>query len=100
MLPGKPHQKFSRKTFDEKRIAFRLLVQSSGPETPVNSISRVAVLRRLQGQGQGQATTRSGHAANKDRKNLVAAWNWGLKPFGFMVLDTLRPAYWWLLGYL
>lgn len=22
---------------------------------------------------------RSGYAANKDRKNLVAAWNWGMK---------------------
>jgi len=26
-----------------------------------------------------QKETRSGYAANKDRKNLVAAWNWGMK---------------------
>lgn len=26
-----------------------------------------------------QAEVRSGYAANKDRKNLVAAWNWGMK---------------------
>jgi hypothetical protein len=26
-----------------------------------------------------QKEERSGYAANKDRKNLVAAWNWGMK---------------------
>ena len=26
-----------------------------------------------------QKEARSGYAANKDRKNLVAAWNWGMK---------------------
>jgi len=28
---------------------------------------------------QNQAAQRSGNGANKDRKNLVAAWNWGAK---------------------
>jgi len=27
----------------------------------------------------GQAESRSGYAANKERKNLIAAWNWGRK---------------------
>lgn len=31
---------------------------------------------------QSQAEGRSGYAANKDRKNLVAAWNWGIKYLG------------------
>ena len=26
-----------------------------------------------------QAETRSGYSANKDRKNLIAAWNWGVR---------------------
>ena len=31
---------------------------------------------------QEQTKTRTGNAANKDRKNLVAAWNWGIKYIG------------------
>lgn len=37
---------------------------------------------------QNQAKTRSGNSANKDRKNLVAAWNWGVK---FMQLLRVNP---------
>lgn len=37
---------------------------------------------------QSQFETRSGHAANKDRKYLVAVWNWGIK---YMGLPTPNP---------
>ena len=37
---------------------------------------------------QKQAQKRSGYAANKDRKNLLAAWNWGIK---YMALPAPNP---------
>ena len=37
---------------------------------------------------QKEAKARSGYAANKDRKNLVAAWNWGIK---YLDLPTPNP---------
>lgn len=68
-------QKHSRKTFEEKKTAFRLLLQSVPPKTPVKDITRMMILSHL----KKQAASRSGNGANKDRKNLIAAWNWGLK---------------------
>ena len=68
-------QKHSKKTFEEKKTAFRLLLQSVPPKTPVKDITRMMILSHL----KKQASSRSGNGANKDRKNLIAAWNWGLK---------------------
>lgn len=34
---------------------------------------------------QHQTKTRTGNAANKDRKNLIAAWNWGIKYLGLSI---------------
>lgn len=67
--------KHGKETFGEKRTAFRLLLKSLLPETLIKDIGRIQILGHL----QGQAMSRSGNAANKDRKNLVAAWNWGLR---------------------
>jgi len=68
-------QKHSKKTFEEKKTAFRLLLQSIPPKTFVKDITRMMILSHL----KKQAGSRSGNGANKDRKNLIAAWNWGLK---------------------
>ncbi len=70
--------KFVMKTFQEKRIAFKRFFLSVKPELPVERLTPGQVLKHLQGQAQ----ERSGHAANKDRKNLVAAWNWGVRYLG------------------
>lgn len=67
--------KFSKKTYEEKKFAFRLLFTSIDPGCPVGELHQGDILSHL----QQQAETRSGNAANKDRKNLVAAWNWGCK---------------------
>ena len=48
------------------------------PEAGVQALTLGKVLMVL----QVQFKTRSGYAANKDRKNLVAAWNWGMKYMG------------------
>ena len=79
-------QKYSAKTFDEKRRAFRELFAAKdrsgmpivNPSGDVLKLCPGNVLEALQVQFQ----ERSGYAANKDRKNLVAAWNWGIKYLG------------------
>lgn len=64
--------KHSRKTYLEKRLAFKYLLKSILPDTPINEIHKGDVLQHL----KKQYKSRSGNSANKDRKNLVAAWNW------------------------
>jgi integrase len=67
--------KVSIKTFDEKKRAFRLFFESVGPDLMAKDLNPGKVLTHLQVQSQ----KRSGYAANKDRKNLIVAWNWGRK---------------------
>ena len=79
--------KFERKTYNEKRQALRALFSATQGRSkqpivnamaPVTSLTAGKVLAVL----QVQFMQRSGNAANKDRKNLVAAWNWGVKYLG------------------
>lgn len=72
-------QRFSDKTFKEKRDCMRGLLRYFGPNTRVDEISPGQALDYL----QSHFKQRSGYAANKERKNLVAAWNWGIKYRGF-----------------
>jgi integrase len=67
--------RFVGKTYSEKRLAFRLLLRSFSPEAEVTLLHKGQVLAHFSRQAQA----RSGCAANKDRKNLVAAWNWGVE---------------------
>jgi len=66
-------EQFSDKTYQEKRLSYRQLFQSVDPTFPVEELTPAIMLKHLQKQMQ----ERSGYAANKDRKNLVAGWNWG-----------------------
>jgi len=75
--------KFSKKTYLEKQYVFKLLFQQLDPEYPVTMLSPGQVLSFL----QKQTEKRSGNAANKDRKNLVAAWNWGTKYLGLPAMN-------------
>lgn len=76
-------QKFSTKTYGEKKKTFKefFAVRNDkgmpliDPTDPVETLTSGAVLNVLQVQYEA----RSGYAANKDRKNLVAAWNWGIR---------------------
>lgn len=67
--------KFIGKTYSEKRLSFRLLLQSFSPDMAVSGLGKGAVLAHFSRQAQA----RSGYAANKDRKNLLAAWSWGVE---------------------
>lgn len=67
--------KFSEKTYKEKKSMFQRFFKQVAPELQVESLKPARVLAYV----SKQKVIRSGYAANKDRKNLVAAWNWGMK---------------------
>jgi integrase len=67
--------KFSDGTYNEKKTMFRSFFKEVKPGLPVTALKPAKVLAYVTKQKEA----RSGYAANKDRKNLVAAWNWGMK---------------------
>ena len=62
-------------TYKEKTAAFKRFVKfhELDADFPVSAISKDMCRLFLKEQND----TRSGYAANKDRKNLVSAWTWG-----------------------
>ena len=77
-------KQFVKLTFEEKRFAFKLFFQSVNPRLPVEKLMSIMVLKHL----QSQESSRSGNSANKDRKNLRAAWEWGIR---FLDLPERNP---------
>lgn len=66
--------KFVKLTYEEKKRSFQYFFSGGfSPESPVTSLEPLSILKYF----QDQANKRSGNAANKDRKNLSAAWSWG-----------------------
>jgi len=66
---------FAIKTGAEKKSLFKRFFKAVDPATPVSQLKPGSVMKFI----TDQKDNRSGYAANKDRKNLVAAWNWGMK---------------------
>jgi integrase len=66
---------FTVKTYQEKHSMFARFLKDVDPIMPVKNLKSAAVITYVMKQKEA----RSGYAANKDRKNLVAAWNWGMK---------------------
>lgn len=64
---------FSEKTYKEKKSMFRRFFKVVNPNQQVSDLTPAMVLDYI----LLQKKNRSGYGANKDRKNLVAAWNWG-----------------------
>jgi len=79
-------QNFTTNTFNEKRVAFRQFFFSSGckPSMSASELTPYQAQRAL----QAQSISRSGNSANKDRKNLSAAWVWGVE---FFYLPEMNP---------
>jgi integrase len=65
-------QRHTPKTYDEKKRAFRSLFKSVDRYLFTDNLHKRQVLDHL----SEQARIRSGYAANKERKNFIAAWNW------------------------
>lgn len=71
-------ERFSYKTYNEKHLAFSGLLKVVRPDSAARDLSPADARECL----TLAAKTRSGNAANKDRKNLAAAWKWGSKFLG------------------
>ena len=69
--------KFVRKTLNEKVLSFKFFFKFARllPSDPVEKLSPYIAVGTL----QKISVTRSGGAANKYKKNLSAAWEWGSK---------------------
>jgi len=67
--------KLSPRTIEEKNLVFKRFIEFFGAEFPVQKLGHPQALKYL----TKQFKDRSGYSANRDRKNLSAAWNWGSK---------------------
>lgn len=79
-------ERFSSKTASEKKLAFKHMLKVLRPGMPVDGITAqdgFTVLRKV-------ALSSSGYAANKTRKNLAAAWEWGKKYYGLPSVNPFR----------
>lgn len=79
--------RLSVKTFREKRYSFKRLSSFQHPKTLTEDLIPSIALKFL----QEQSRTRSGYAANKDRKNLSVAWDWGRKFLPEFPSENLNP---------
>lgn len=76
--------RFTLKVYNEKQFIFKRFFKSVDPEMLAAEMGPRLALNYL----QKQAEERSGYAANKERKNLLAAWDWGIK---YMALPAPNP---------
>ena len=67
--------RFVDKTYREKKASFKRFMSFLAGDMGMDEVTPHLALRFIQNQHED----RSGYAANKDRKNLCAAWNWGRK---------------------
>ncbi len=68
--------RFIHNTYQEKVKAFKFLFRSVSPQSSVADLSQGQILLHFSALVNGG---RSGNAVNQDRKNLIAAWNWGCR---------------------
>jgi len=68
-------ERYVEKTYDEKRSVFQRFFKEVNPEMDVSDLTIGVVQAYL----LKQKKERSGYASNKERKNLLAGWNWGMK---------------------
>ena len=71
------------KTYKEKKCMFRNFFKHVDPTLPVSELTSAMVMDYLLKQKE----KRSGYSTNKDRKNLIAAWNWGM-----MYMNPVLPS--------
>lgn len=67
------YETYAEKTYKEKQAVFKRFLKEVDPYMPVDELS----MSITQSYFIKQKKDRSGHASNKDRKNLLAGWNWG-----------------------
>lgn len=68
-------QKYAEATIWEKKYTFKIFFSKINPHEVVSALTSGIVMEIV----QKVASEKGGNVANKIRKNLVAAWNWGIK---------------------
>ncbi|MEI6125241.1 MAG: site-specific integrase [Pseudomonadota bacterium] len=67
--------RFVCNVFKEKKVIFQRFLKFVDPAMTVDKLE----ISKTMSYFEIQKRERSGHASNKDRKYLLAAWNWGVK---------------------
>ena len=67
--------RMTERTYEEKKKDFKWFCSDLSPDMAVEKITPELALKKL----KSLAKQRTGYTANKARKNLIAAWNWGRK---------------------
>jgi len=70
--------RYSTKSYKEKQVVCRRILERWDADTSVTDITPHMIQEYL----LDQQRLRSSNASNKDRKNLLAQWNWGKKIMG------------------
>jgi len=78
--------RYTPKTYDEKRSLCRKILSAWGHDFLVQDVTPEMVLSYLDERAKGQ----SNNAFNKDRKNLLAMWNWGHEILDFPSNPVVR----------
>lgn len=65
----------AEKTFQEKQFAFKSMFKYISPAASITYLTANEIRKYL----EKEAKLRTPHAANKQRKNLSAAWTWGVR---------------------
>lgn len=84
---GSVEKRMVKKTFLAKRLAFSNLIKSVGPGMHANDLDSETALMHL----EKQMIERSSNAANRDRKELSVAWNWGKKFLKGFSTEDINP---------
>ena len=79
-------ERFAKKTISEKKLAFKYLYKVVPPDTPPEDFAPAMALDAL----RFIARKSSGNAANKAKKNLSTAWEWGKKYYGLPAVNPFR----------
>lgn len=66
------------KTYSEKQLSYKPALAALGAHTPVVKVTYAAMEAHL----NAVSMERGGALANRHRKNLIAAYNWGVKSLG------------------
>ena len=76
-----------KKTYDEKKGALARLFKTVDAHLILDIMTPSLSMKHL----MKEAKTRGGNAANKDRKNLSAGWEWGRKYINGFPQEALNP---------
>lgn len=79
-------ERYVKKTYEEKQSVFRRFFKKVDPHMEAEGLTPATVQTYL----LNQKKERTGYASNKDRKHLLAGWNWG-KEYMTPILPKENP---------